>query len=54
MFEDNTHYSKSNYDSNNRNIINHSKKARRSKKKKNNQTTISRYSIQMLEVQNQN
>ena len=34
MFEDNTHYSKSNYDSNNRNIINHSKKARRSKKKK--------------------
>ena len=33
-FKDNNHYVKSNYDSNNTNIINYSKKVRRSKKKK--------------------
>ena len=38
---------KSNYDSNNRNIIIHSKKVMRSKKR-NNQTTKSRYCMQML------
>ena len=38
-FDDNNHYNKANYDSNNRNI-NHSKKVRRSKRKKQSSNNI--------------
>ena len=39
-FEDDNHYNKSNYDSNNRITINHSQKVRRSKKKKQSNNNI--------------
>ena len=39
-FEDNNHYNKSNYESNNKNIKNHSKKVRRSKNKKQSNNSI--------------